>query len=311
MRYILIILVFLSIGANAQMVIKAHPNYRPFAVAANLLLDDYPNAEAAYSLRKLDKDYTGAAIRVRKDTTGQPEQDIGFTALGDLDTAAIKTFLNARSGFVVTWYDQSGNARNTTQATQANQPRIANLGVIDRVNGDIVLAFDGSNDILTHPTLGTFITGQDKTISLITVLKHDATTADRASLGFGDSVTTASIARITMRGGNAQWYLRDAGLGIYTADFEASNTDQKLYGIYYNGSLTQITLSSNNSIVVNAQAFNYGNAVFNRFAIGGLLRTTAGLQTDVNFSEIIMYSTFELSNRNGIESNINSYYGIY
>ena len=83
------------------MVINASAPYRPIGGAANLLLDDYPNAAAAYSLRKLRTAYTGAAIRVRKDTTGQPEQDIGFTATGDLDTAALKSFLNARSGFVV------------------------------------------------------------------------------------------------------------------------------------------------------------------------------------------------------------------
>lgn len=35
------------------------------------------------------------------------------------------------SGFVTTWYDQSGNARNATQTTAANQPRIVNAGVVD------------------------------------------------------------------------------------------------------------------------------------------------------------------------------------
>jgi hypothetical protein len=32
----------------------------------NLLLDDYPNAAVAYSLRKLRTDYTGNSIRVRR-----------------------------------------------------------------------------------------------------------------------------------------------------------------------------------------------------------------------------------------------------
>jgi len=129
------------------MIIKAHANYRPYAVAAaqNLLLDDYPNAAAAYSLRKLDKDYTGSAIRVRR-SNDNSEQDIGFTSSGDLDTASLKTFVGANSGFVTTWYDQSGNARNATQTTAANQPRVVNAGTIDRANGNPSIFYDGTND---------------------------------------------------------------------------------------------------------------------------------------------------------------------
>jgi hypothetical protein len=50
MRFTFVILLFLSLGADAQMIIKAHANYRPYAVAAaNLLLDQYSGAAAAYS----------------------------------------------------------------------------------------------------------------------------------------------------------------------------------------------------------------------------------------------------------------------
>jgi hypothetical protein len=80
---------------------------------------------AAYSLRKLRTAYSGAAINVR--SSGGATQDIGFTAAGDLDTIALKTFVGSGNGFVTTWYDQSGNGRNATQTTAANQPRIVML----------------------------------------------------------------------------------------------------------------------------------------------------------------------------------------
>ena len=38
----------------------------------------------------------------------------------------------APSAFVTTWYDQSGNARNATQATAGLQPRIINAGIIEK-----------------------------------------------------------------------------------------------------------------------------------------------------------------------------------
>jgi hypothetical protein len=92
--------------------------------SATLLLDLYPNAAAAYSLRKLRTAYTGSAIRVRRSIipSGQPsEQDIGFVA-DQLDTVALLAFCGVGNGFVTTWYDQSESANHGIQETQASQP---------------------------------------------------------------------------------------------------------------------------------------------------------------------------------------------
>lgn len=91
-------------------------------------------AASAYSLRRLRAAYAGQAIRVRR-SSDNAEQDIGFTADGGLDTAAMLTFIGANSAFVTTWYDQSGNTRDATQTTAADQPRIVNAGVVDTANG--------------------------------------------------------------------------------------------------------------------------------------------------------------------------------
>jgi hypothetical protein len=80
--------------------------------------------------RRLLSSYTGALLRVRR-SSDNTEQDIGFTADGSLDTAALLSFCGANSGFVRTVYDQSGNARNFGQSTAANQPRIVNAGVVE------------------------------------------------------------------------------------------------------------------------------------------------------------------------------------
>jgi hypothetical protein len=57
------------------------------------LLDLYPNAAAAYSLRKLRAAYSGSAVRVMR-SSDYTEQDIGFTAQGELDTASLLSFVN-------------------------------------------------------------------------------------------------------------------------------------------------------------------------------------------------------------------------
>ncbi len=71
-------------------------------------------------------------------------QDVGYDAGNHLDTNALKTFVGSGSGFIDTWYDQSGNNRNQTMATTGNQPRIVNSGVIERKNGQPAVYFNGS-----------------------------------------------------------------------------------------------------------------------------------------------------------------------
>ncbi|MFY8004907.1 MAG: FG-GAP-like repeat-containing protein, partial [Chitinophagaceae bacterium] len=117
----------------------------------------FSNADAkaavAYSLRKLSTDYIGFAIQVRR-SSDNATQDIGFTSAGNLDTAALKTFVGSNNGFVTIWYDQSGNARNLTQTTTGSQPAIVNTGVIYRKSGSPTVFFDATDD-------GMLFTGTD------------------------------------------------------------------------------------------------------------------------------------------------------
>lgn len=99
-------------------------------------LEQIGTAAAVYALRNLRKAYTGACIKVRR-SSDDAEKDIGFNANGLLDTSALLNFVGSGSGFVKTWYDQSGNARDLAQATTANQPRIVNSGVLDEINTNI------------------------------------------------------------------------------------------------------------------------------------------------------------------------------
>lgn len=74
----------------------------------------------AYGFRKLSKNYVGYAVRVRRDSD-DAEQDIGFTVEGDFDTVAFSAFVDGGTGYIVRWYDQSGNGNNATQSTMSKQ----------------------------------------------------------------------------------------------------------------------------------------------------------------------------------------------
>ena len=302
MRFTFVILLFCGLGADAQMIIKAHANYRPMAVAAaNLLLDDYPNAAAAYSLRKLDKDYTGSAIRVRR-SNDNSEQDIGFTSSGDLDTGALKNFVGANSGFVTTWYDQSGNARNATQTTAARQPRIVNAGTVERQNGKVSLFYNGSNDLFINN-----FTQNNGFYSFFGITSVQNITGNKTVLSGDGGSNPRSAQYITIINSNPRTLAFDVNTAI--SDLSSSVNANQLYllsGHKYTGFIEAFTNNATNG----ATTFtNSSNSTNSNMYIGSQVGSSAFMNGYI--SECIMYGFNNYSNRTAIENNINSHYVIY
>jgi hypothetical protein len=316
MKFTFVILLFLSLGADAQMIIKAHANYVPFA-SANLLLDQYSGSAAAYSLRKLRTAYTGSAIRVRKDTTGQPEQDIGFIG-NNLDTASLKSFINANSGFIVRWYNQSGSAtnRNAIQTTATRQPRIVNAGTVERENGDVCLRWvNGSSH---HLTVSRDSLNISQPISTFSVSKLTAASGINGSLLFDNNSATNTPFRFGASGNtdapNNTFSLYTNNIGGLTG-CGAQNANQNLFT-----TISQTATTPNNEVRLNGTEVD-GNAgtvtnSLNGLTIGNIRPGSgAGNLAIYDWSgwifELVIYNSNESSNRSGIETNINSYYGIY
>ena len=111
--------------------------------ATPLLLDLYPGASAAYSLKKLRTAYTGVAIKVRR-SSDNTEEDIGFVA-NELDTVSLLAFVGSgNDGFVTTLYDQSGGGNNVTQSSASEQPKIVTSSVVELDdNGNNTMLFSG------------------------------------------------------------------------------------------------------------------------------------------------------------------------
>lgn len=305
MRLILTILLIGLFKADAQMVINASAPYRPLGSSP------FITSQAIYSVRKAVDSYTGSAMRIRKDTTGQPEQDIGYVG-NELDTAAIKSFLNARSGFVVTWYNQNGSV-NATQSTQANQPRIANLGVIDRLNGKVALVFDGVNDNLIADGLAASITGEDKPFSVIGVCSKANTNSTAALLGFGRNtsvVPTLIPIGFVNSGNDYRFQIRDNATvnTFFDGGFYAANT-QYLLSNYSTGLAFEL-FSNNASQITNT--YNSGTLTLDQFCIGAVRRTAnPDFPLNGRIQEIVYFNTDKSADRSTLETNINTYYGIY
>ena len=96
------------------------------------LLNKFPGASLGLSLRLLDKNYTGSAIKVRRSSDNN-ELDIGFVD-GVLDTASLLTFAGSGNGFVTIIYDQVGS-NNMTQDRAVTQGQIVSNGVVNLKGG--------------------------------------------------------------------------------------------------------------------------------------------------------------------------------
>ena len=100
----------------------------------------------AYSLRRLSNSYSGNLIQVRR-SSDDATTDIGFDGSGNLDVAALSSFVGGDDGFVSIWYDQSGNANDAVQASNALQPMIVDNGTVLTKNSKPAVRFDGTTYI--------------------------------------------------------------------------------------------------------------------------------------------------------------------
>jgi hypothetical protein len=270
------------------------------------LLDTYPNAAAAYSVRKLRAAYTGSAIRVRN--ASNAEQDIGFTATGNLDTTALLSHCGSGNGFVTTWYDQSGNSRDAVNTTAANQPQIVSSGSVLTTNGKPSAKFDGTNDSLIYNS-NLFLGASSRTI--LSVYKPNNATGTFVYSIFGQSSGGAPTGGYTVLQSRTAFVTGDPYFAGFAADLgnglTTPNTSQKLAQFNYNG--TQGKLYKNNTLLTSANitlnALSTGEII-----IGNSLANPAEFANS-NIQECIAWTSNQDANTTGISTNINTYYAIY
>ena len=271
-------------------------------LAPSLLLDLYPNAAAAYSVRKLRTAYTGSAIRVRR-SSDNTESDIGFTALGNLDTTSLTSFCGAGNGFVTTWYDQSGNARNATQTTAANQPQIVSSGSVITENTKSAIQFTGANT--NYMVFNSTITTNPFTILWVSKKSNQLGTTSIILAGsrngndyMGDDVDNE---------GNPTAYTGTGIIRTALSNTSASGGENTQHLAYLNRrNSTQAVGQFNNSNNSYSISVSSNNAIIDSIAYYGSNYNFAGV-----LQEIIIYTSDKSSDRTGISTNINTYYGIY
>jgi len=126
----ILVLLFLALQGQTQQILD--------------LLSTSPTV--AFSLRQLKSTAT-KAIQVRR-SSDNAVMDIGFTAGGDLDQAALLAFTGGSDGYITTWYDQTGNGHDALQAIVSKQPMIVTAGTVMLQNGRPICDFNGTSSTM-------------------------------------------------------------------------------------------------------------------------------------------------------------------
>jgi hypothetical protein len=280
-------------------------------VASSYLLDSYSSAAAAYSLRKLRTAYTGNAIRVRR-SSDNGEQNIGFDANGNLDTASLLSFVGAGNGFVTTWYDQSGNTNlDAVQNSAVNQPYIVQSGVLCTLNGKAIIRNPNANVIRCLIT--PISSAQTRPISIIASGKiYSLPLNGYGNVGFylGGTVNAGA-------GSTYAFSVTPSSFGTQirygSTTVNTINTYNTYSSFIHQGHFASSVLTSRingidaTTTITDSAPF----ATNSNFTLIGANAVTTDFIPNIGMYEYIFYFSDKTSDRAGIESNINSYYSIY
>ena len=291
------------------MPIQAKVGWRAYVspVTASYLLDSYSGATAAYSLRKLRTTYSGPAIRVRR-SSDNTEQNIGFDASGNLDTTALLSFVGAGSGMVTLWYDQSLNVKDAVQTTASNQPQVVINGVLVTQNGMPSVYFNQDilfiNRVFSTSNFSAFVltSGSNGQTDTTVLAQHNGTPDGGRTVFISPNNDLAPYDKLKTFFNNGTSYAIKSSTSVFNGSMSLINVSSDGTGNTYQfvnssmvGSLTGTNWTPLNTYTTIG---NYSNNATSNAYVGYI-------------NEIVLYTTNQLSNRSGIESNINAHYSIY
>lgn len=212
-------------------------------------------------------------------------------------TSSVKTYQKtvadvARNGFVTTWYDQSTNANNSTQATATNQAQI--------VSGNNLVLDPITNKISSLWTGDAYLLG---TALISTQLNFQLSVFNRAALAqrivnLGSAVVAPYL---------AQWSTTDTIVTLY-GNSVITHTTSSATGIFI-----QTVLRNSSNVVKcwnNQTALTTGvdSSTFYNITYWG---KSASPQSNGYKQELVYWTSDQEANRTGIETNVNTYWNAY
>ena len=308
--------------------VTANPASGLFA-STPLLLDTYPNAHRAYSVRKLRTDYTGYAMKVRESgsnyTADVAFDDDGFVSASSLVAnksnelaggPTLGEFVGgSNDGHVHTWYDQSGEGvdatDNSVSPSPTNQPKIYNGGsLVTDVTGSgtprAALLYDSSDKLnLTNTGLAL------NAMAVFTTFNITNSAAQAPfTLNYQFGVPTRFFFPYLLN--DEMYFYHDAQVAT------SQDLDEDGYGFTIKRRLFSFLCGTGSQkMVINGTTNTAGSPSYSTDSLGGSQTVVSiGHNTIISgiigkMQEFIVYDSDQTSNNAGITSEINTALEVY
>lgn len=271
------------------------------------ILDTVGGASVAYSIRKLNSNYTGYCVKVKR-SSDNSLMDVPFNGLGYLDKTSLLDFVGTSSGYVTIWYDQSGNNRDFKN-TVGTGPIIVNSGTLINVNGLPCLNCNTKRGISTDTlTLSDIISLDYENYISAVIVDDNSNPANLSSL----ISICKGIPRFNI------WLGYNSKIQYEVGAYPSNNIleSSPINWVGNQHLLTCLRTTSNSYIYTDSSLLKSGN-----YTPAGDLTVQESLDLGFFYSgpeyfygkvqEIIIYNSDQSTNRSTIESNINNFYSIY
>jgi hypothetical protein len=253
----------------------------------SFLLDQFPSASYGYSIRKLRNGYTGNCVRIRR-SSDNTETDIGFVN-NTIDTSAISNFCGSGNGFVVIWYDQSGNGNNGTQFNSTKQGQIYFSGAFVLRGNKICIQYQSLKTL----DIPEFLRTAAQNYSWWMTYEKNATGNTPVLLGGPGGYLWLDY------GQTSQFINGSQTINITPNDY-ALNTRYLVNNIC---NVATVSIYSNGSL--------WGSRITTDTASINVFAFESGRAATLTIQEFIIYANSQAANRTGIDTNINSFFTIY
>ena len=279
--------------------------YQPTVEPDTTLLDYYTGSAAAYSLRSLSTSTTNV-VKVRR---SGDDAELDFTA-DEVSDGTLAAWVVAgggtEDGFVTTWYDQSGNANNATQATAANQPKIVDSGSVITQGSKPIIKFVDNDFLLS----AAFSVSVNRTYVMTLYSATNTNTSFKGYLtfnnGYLDNFINGLVGAANTSNVVTSW-VADGSANTRVGTTALTDGNYYLLSVLVEGGVQHQHYRNG---VLNAENTSLSISPETASRVLDILKTgTTG--NDLRTNEAIIWDSYQSANRTGIEGNINDHYGIY
>ena len=205
-------------------------------------------------------------------------------------------------GFVQTWYDQSGNGNDLTQATASEQSKIVSSGSTILENGKPCIDYNISKYTSSYQM------SDDSDLLISMVFRVDV---QQDSNPRYLTLVSPTINLQVGHNGTSNYFIRKDSVTTITNSAYTTNGSQNLLSwgassnsLYFGLNGSNVSFTANGAPTVDSKQPN-GITLFKGFDDSSAYAREGTIQ------ELVIYESDEATTQSGIEFNINTYYSIY